>query len=114
MAKIVTVGSKLPHGIILEHPMDSTKVVVVNGKNSALIIGADHATTEIDGDFWEQWYAVNKEFPAVKSGALFVAKNAAEATAVAAELKDQKTGFEPMRTDGKDSRATGVKTAENA
>ena len=70
MAKIVVVGCKLPHGITIEHPMDPTKTVELKGKNKALIVGADYASTEVDADFWEQWAAVNKEFPAVKSGAI--------------------------------------------
>lgn len=104
MAKIVIVGCKLPHGIIIEHPMDPSKTVEIKGKNSAMIIGADYATTEVDGDFFEQWHAVNKEFPAVKSGAIFVAKTIADVTAMAAEFKGRKTGFEQMPQD-----AAGIK-----
>ena len=111
-AKIVVVGCKLPHGITIEHPMDPAKTVELKGKNKALIIGAEYGTTEVDGEFWEQWAAVNKEFPAVKSGAIFVAKNAAEVAAIAEDFKDRKTGFEAMRTDGKDDRAAGVKSAD--
>lgn len=111
-AKIVVVGCKLPHGITIEHPMDPSKTVELKGKNKSLIVGAEYATTEVDGDFWEQWAAVNKEFPAVKSGAIFVAKTLTDAAAIAAEFKDRKTGFEPMRTDGKDERASGVKPAD--
>lgn len=107
MAKIVVVGCKLPHGITLEHPMDPTKTVELKGKNKALIVGADYATTEVDADFWEQWAAVNKEFPAVKSGAIFVAKSAADIVAVARENADRKTGFEPM-----DPKSHGVKPAD--
>lgn len=112
MAKIVVVGCKLPHGITIEHPMNPAKTVELKGKNKALIVGSDYATTEVDGDFFEQWLAVNKEFPAVKSGAIFVAKSAADVAAIAAEFKERKTGFEPMRTDGKDERASGVKKAD--
>ena len=113
MAKIVVVGCKLPHGLILEHPMDVSKKVELAGLNKAIIIGAEYASTEVDADFWDQWSAVNKEFPAVKSGAIFVAKNAAEIVAVAAERVKEETGFEPMRTDGKDKRAKGVKVVDN-
>jgi hypothetical protein len=107
MAKIVVVGCKLPHGIIIEHPMDTTKTVEIKGKNKALIVGADYATTEVDADFFEQWAAVNKEFPAVKSGAIFVAKSAADVAAMAVEFKDRKTGFEAM-----DPKSHGVKPAD--
>ncbi len=106
-AKTVVVGCKLPHGITIEHPMDPTKRVELKGKNKYLIVGAEYATTEVDADFFEQWAAVNKEFPAVKSGAIFVAKNAAEVAAMAAEFKDRKTGFEPM-----DPKSHGVKPAD--
>lgn len=107
MAKIVVVGCKLPHGITIEHPMDPTKTVELKGKNKSLIVGAEYATTEVDADFFEQWAAVNKEFPAVKSGAIFVAKNAAEVAAMAADFKDRKTGFEAM-----DPKSHGVKPAD--
>lgn len=111
MAKLIIVGCKLPHGIILEHPMDALQKIELKGINSTQIIGANYATTEVDADFWAQWEAVNKEFPAIKAGSIFVAKNATEAAAIADDFKGRKTGFEPMRTDGKDERAAGVKTA---
>jgi len=111
MAKVIVVGCKLPHGITLEHPMNAAQKVELKGVNSTQIIGAEYATTEVDADFWAQWEAVNKEFPAVKAGSIFVAKNATEAAAIAEDFKDRKTGFERMRTDGKDERAAGVKTA---
>ena len=107
MAKIVVVGCKLPHGITIEHPMDPTKTVELKGNNKSLIVGAEYATTEVDADFFEQWAAVNKEFPAVKSGAIFVAKSSADVAAMAAEFKDRKTGFEAM-----DPKSHGVKPAD--
>lgn len=112
MAKIVIVGCKLPHGIILHHPMDPTKTVELSGKNKSLIVGGEFAITEVDADFWEQWLAANQEFAPIRSKAIFVAKNAADVKAVAAELKEELTGLEPMRTDGKDKRAAGVKSAD--
>lgn len=111
MSKTVVVACKLPHGIVLEHPMNPANTVTLNGRNKSPIIGATYATTAVDADFWEQWLAVNKEFGAIKSGAIFVAKSDADASAMAAEFKDRRTGFEAMQTDGKDPRATGVKTA---
>ena len=94
--KMIVVGCRLPHGIILEHPTLPGKTVEIRGKNKAVIIGADFSSTEVDGEFWEAWKAANKDFPALKSGAIFEAKNRAEAAAVARELKDEITGFEPM------------------
>lgn len=112
-AKSVQVCCKLPHGIVLQHPLDAKNVVTLLGKNKATIIGSEYAITTVDGDFWADWYAVNKEFAPVLSGAIFVAGNKADVDAKASEFKERKTGFEPMRTDGKDERAAGVKSADN-
>lgn len=102
----VTIGCKLPHGIILDHPLDPDKKVELKGKNGSMIVGAPYGTTEVDGEFWETWKTVHKDFPALRSGAIFEAANASELTAVAAELEDEKTGFEPMAQN-----AQGVKPA---
>jgi len=111
MAKSIVVGCKLPHGIIIEHPANAAQKVELKGANSTVIIGAQYGTTQVDEEFWTQWGAANKDFPALKSGAIFVAKNNNEVAAIAEEFKDRETGFEPMSTDGKDKRAKGVKTS---
>lgn len=103
----VTIGCKLPHGIILDHPLNPEKKVELKGKNGSPIIGAEYGTTEVDGEFWETWKTVHKDFPALKSGAIFEAANASELVAVAAELEGEKTGFEPMPQE-----AQGVKPAD--
>ena len=105
-AKTVLIGCKLPHGLILDHPLDVSKKVELAGLNKAIISGADCATTPVDGEFWETWKTVHKDFPALRSGAIFEAANASELTAVAAELEDETTGFEPMAQN-----AQGVKPA---
>lgn len=92
----ILVSCKLPHGIILEHPLEPSKKVVINGKNKALVIGSEYATTEVDEDFWKVWLGTNKDFPALKSGAIFFAKNPADVKAISSEYKARKTGFEPM------------------
>ena len=102
----VTIGCKLPHGIVLDHPLDPSKKVELKGKNGSMIVGAPYGTTEVDGEFWETWKTVHKDFPALRSGAIFEAANASELTAVAAELEDETTGFEPMSQE-----AQGVKPA---
>lgn len=106
MAKSVTIGCKLPHGIVLEHPMNPMVKVTIQGINKSLVIGSNFITTEVDADFWDMWISVHSEFPAVKSGAIFVAKNEQDARAMAAERKSEKTGFEGM-----DPAKHGVKDA---
>ena len=105
-AKTVIIGCRLPQGIILDHPLAPEKKVELKGKNKALVIGAEYSTTEVDGEFWETWKTVHKDFPALRSGAIFEAKNANELVAVAAELEDETTGFEAMPQE-----AQGVKPA---
>lgn len=95
-SKTVTIGCRLPNGIILEHPLNPAAKVELFGKNKSLIVGAEYATTEVDGEFWETWKTVHAEFPAFKNGAIFEAKSVIDAAAVAKELADEKTGFEPM------------------
>ena len=104
----VTIGCKLPHGIVLDHPLDPSKKVELRGKNRSLIIGAEYGTTEVDGEFWETWKTVLKDHPAVKSGAIFEACTTEEVKAKSKELKEEKTGFEPMPQE-----AMGVKVADN-
>jgi len=112
MGKTVIVGCKLPTGIILESPLDPGIKVELNGANKATIIGAGYGSTEVDDDFWQLWAAQNKDFPAFASHAIFVAKNSAEVVSVAKELKDERTGIEPMQTDGNDPRARGAAVAD--
>ena len=107
MAKNYTVGCKLPNGIILEHPSDENKTVELSGLNKILIIGAEYATTEVDSEFWDAWIAAHQDYPALKSGAIFVAKTTAEVAAVAKENQGRITGLEPMKQN-----AGGVKPAE--
>ena len=107
MAKTVIIGCKLPHGIILEHPLDPSKSVKLAGRHASPIIGATHSTTEVDADLWETWKAVHANFAPLKAKAIFEAKSAGDASAIASELKDEKTGFEGMS-----QTAGGVKPAD--
>lgn len=108
MAKIV-IGCKLPHGLILENPLNPAETVKLNGLNSSLVIGAKHATTEVEKDFWDLWQQTNKDFPALKNKAIFVAKDQASADAIAKETKDEKTGLEPLKPN---DPKNGVKTED--
>lgn len=108
MAKVI-IGCKLPHGLILENPLNPNVTVELNGLNKSLIIGAKHATTEVDAEFWDLWKNTNPKFSALLSGAIFEAKNEADAKAIAKEKLKEKTGFEAM--DPKDPK-NGVKTED--
>lgn len=103
MAKTILIGCKLPNGIILEV---NEKQIELNGLSKTVIIGATHATTAIDADFWQAWKSQNATFSALKNGAIFEAANEVEAVAIAKDT--DKTGLEPMKQD-----AQGVKKAKD-
>ena len=101
MSKKVLIGCRLPHGLILEHPLNPDVKVTLKGKNSRVVAGLyvpeqDFAMTEVDSDFWEAWIATNKAFPAITSNAIFVAKDAGSAESIAKELRNEATGMEQL------------------
>lgn len=96
MANKVIVCCKLPYSLILEHPVDKKKTITINGKNKALIIGAEYAMTEVDNDFWDAWLQTNKNYSVLTSGAIFVAKDNKDAASIGKEYKERKSGFEQM------------------
>jgi hypothetical protein len=106
MGKMIKVGCRLPHGIVLEHPANESNTVTLAGQNRTTVIGMDYATTEVDSDFWEAWYQKNKKFPALVSGAIFVARNLEEVIGKGKDLAKSLTGFEPVSQE-----AHGVKVA---
>lgn len=120
--KKIIIGSKLPTSLILNHPLDRSVKVTLNGVNSTRILDANgnhsapaagYATTEVDAEFWEAWLMAHspkgRPFKALESGAIFEASSEASAKSIAAEFRERKTGLEPLGTDGKDERAPGVK-----
>jgi hypothetical protein len=105
------IGCRLPNGIVLEHPKDPRQKVTLNGVNKSLIKGSTYGITRVDRDFWAAWRKEHGEFPALKMGSIFEAGSEGDAKAVARDLPP--TGLEPMRKDGKDKRAAGVKARDD-
>ena len=105
---VVTVGCRLPSGLEIQV---GDKKIELAGQNQRykelgieiiLLKDEDYGTTEVDASFWEAWkQIVGQDFVPLKSGAIFESKNATEAKAQAKDLKEKKTGHEPMpQTDG--------------
>ncbi len=103
----VLVCSRLPISIVLNHPMDPAIKVNIRGLNAAQRgnnghpIAVPFITTEVDEDFWSAWDAAHglnskKPFSSIKSGAIYVAKDAADANAIAREREKNRTGLEGM------------------
>lgn len=107
MAKTVIVASRLPWALRIENPLNPAQTVEIAGINSSLVVGAPYATTTVDADVAEAWFAVNAEYPPVKAGAIFMQRTAADVAANAADVAGEKTGLEPMP-----QKAAGVAKAE--
>lgn len=114
----VTVGCKLPHGLVLELPNVKHKVTL-KGANSNTIVGLDGKVqrgtcgfTQVDEQFIGQWLKLYKGTTMVQKELIFVQKTQKDAQAQATEQKDQKTGFEPVNPEK--PGAPGVTPAEKA
>jgi hypothetical protein len=100
----VTIGCRLPTGLILDLSDPTIPVVELAGQRQAqerskiVLLGEeDYGTTEVDKSFWEAFKArVGPEYAPIKSGAIFEAKSEKESVAVAKDLKGKKTGHEPL------------------
>lgn len=114
---IVIIGSKLPHGLVLNHPLEAHIKVTIRGLNSApkgtndqpMIV--PYMTTEVDSDFWDAWKLVHnhstKPFRPLASGAIFECSSVESVEKVYREREKEKTGLEPLsRTEA------GVKPAD--
>lgn len=89
----VTVGCKLPNGLVLEF---GGKSVEVNGANSSIIIGGYGLTEGVDAAFFEAWMEAHEAMPFVRNQLIFAQAKTADAQAEATEKASEKTGFEGM------------------
>jgi len=99
---MLKICSKLPHGLTLEHPLKPGETIELKGLNSVSSMGVqlqEFATTLVDDEFWKAWAAVHKNFPAMLSGAIFVAKNDTDAKAIGREFEGRKTGLERLKPE---------------
>lgn len=105
--KTVTVGCKLPSGIILEL---GNQEVEIHGTNSARVIGGHGITYDVDADFFDAWLKAHSDRDMVKNGLIFAHEKAADVKAEAAEKKGNKSGLEAINPD---SPENGVKTSDD-
>jgi len=97
MAELVTVGCKLPNGMVLE--VDQKEVTVVGWRGSETRIIGGYGLTQVDKDLWDAWLAAHKEQPYVKKGLIFAQDNGNSARAQAKEQAKIKSGMEPLPQD---------------
>lgn len=104
--KTVTVGCKLPNGLIIEVGGQS---VELNGANASNIIGGHGITYNVDADFFNAWLEAHQDRDMVKNGFIFAHEEAENTEAEAQEKTDNETKLEAINTDDKDN---GVSTAK--
>lgn len=102
----VTVGCKLPNGIIIQH---GGKRATIKGANAALLIGGHGITEGVDKELFDAWMKAYADYAPVKAGLIFAHDNAKSTAAEAKEKADNKSGFEQIDpTDKSDKRGAGV------
>lgn len=104
--EMITIGCKLPQGLIIIHPSNPERKVRLNGLKDNKIIGNNFATTEVNAEFWATWKMSYGDYQPLKNGSIFEARNQPEAEIIGKELAAVKTGFEPLVPS-----SHGVKTA---
>jgi len=123
----VSIGCKLPHGIVLElfeqdepgvtrhfsQPPRSKGKVILKGANSLRTNPRAHqgvhpyAITEVDASFWREWISNrdNSQREFIAKGLVFEAPNRIDAQAMAKERRRERTGLEGLNpTVQKDPR----------
>lgn len=93
MAETLTVGCKLPNGLIVEQ---DGYTVQLNGGNSANIVGGYGLTEGVDKDSFEKWLSIHKDQPYVKNELVFAQAKANSAAAKAVENAEVKSGLEGL------------------
>lgn len=119
----ITVGCKLPNGLILRLFRMSDRVenvagggtrtfkiaeqvadhVVIKGNKLPFgeapeyqIIGNYALTIGVDADFFAEWMKQNADHEAVKQGLIFAATNQSDAIDIAKDNRERKSGLEPI------------------
>lgn len=110
---LVTIGCKIPSGLILEMGYDAVpggtirgpnyKAVTLRGPNMHHIPGAPAPanfvpglTHNVDEEFFDAWMKSHQDSNIVKNKLVFKAKSKAEAEAKALDATAQTTGMEPL------------------
>lgn len=94
----VVVGCRLPWGLVIQL---NGKQYELNGRNKASQAGLvlPYGSTLVDKDFANKWFAANKAWPPVESGAIFMAKDLAELDVAHQDVAGQATGFEGLNAE---------------
>lgn len=96
MSEVLTVGCKLPNGLVLEQ---DGYTVELNGSNSALVFGGYGLTEGVNKDSFDKWLSVHSNQPYVKNELVFAQAKTNSAQAKASENAKVKSGLEGLPQD---------------
>lgn len=102
-SKTVTVGCKLPNGLILEM---NGQTVEINGSTSSRVIGGHGITYDVDAEFFDAWMEAHADRAMVRNGFIFAHDKAADTKAEAAEKENNATGLEAVDPDAPNAGVT--------
>jgi hypothetical protein len=97
MSEVVTVGCKLPNGLVLD--VEGSQPIVLNGANSATVIGGYGLTENVDKAVFDKWLDQHKDQPYVKNDLVFAQAKTNSAESKAKENADVKSGLEGLPQD---------------
>lgn len=101
----VTVGCKLPNGLIIQV---GDKSHTLKGTNASLVIGGHGITEGVDKELFDAWLSANKDRDVVKNGHIFAHEKSAKTESEATEKTSNKNKLEPIKPDADKS----IKTAQ--
>ena len=93
MTNTVTVGCKLPNGLVIDIPGKGSHKLA--GARDSRIIGG-YGLTPVPSDFWDAWLAANAKSDLVTKNIVFAQATQAKAEGQAKELEGVKTGLEQL------------------
>lgn len=102
-SKTVTVGCKLPNGLILEL---NGQTVEINGSTSSRVFGGHGITYDVDADLFNAWLGAHADRAMVRNGFIFAHDKAADTKAEAADKEDNATGLEAVDPDAPNAGVT--------
>jgi lipid II:glycine glycyltransferase (peptidoglycan interpeptide bridge formation enzyme) len=88
----VTVGCKLPHGLVIK---TGGKSATLAGANSSRIVGG-YGLTQVDKDLFDAWRKEYADYAPLKNQLIFVQEKPASAESQAKEQAAVKSGLEPL------------------
>lgn len=97
--KTISVGCKLPNGLICEMGKvgDSNHTVVrLNGSNDATVVGGFGITEHVSEEFWNAWIKKHRGMAFVKRGLVFAMDDADSARDHAVDQATTRSGFEAL------------------